>query len=207
MSAIKVVVYASDPITRVGLTAHIESLRQFDLVSPQHGRSSAAIVVASVPTADIATIELLRGLHTPGTRFCLVVDAGWYLDYSLAVEHGVRGVLWRADFTPARLARLIRLVDEGKADFPSELQSGLLDHMLRIQREVLAPRGLTTSGLQAREVDVLRLASEGFSLTEISQKLSYSERTVKNIFYGLTKRLNLRNRMHAVSHAIRAGLI
>ncbi|WP_256069858.1 MULTISPECIES: LuxR C-terminal-related transcriptional regulator [unclassified Streptomyces] len=38
-------------------------------------------------------------------------------------------------------------------------------------------------------------------------KLSYSERTVKYILYGLMKRFSLRNRAHAVSYAIRAGII
>lgn len=207
MSTIKVAVHADDPITKAGLTAHLVSFRQFDLVTPQHGEPASAIVVASVPAADGAAIDLLRGRHTGQTRFCLVVEKGWYLDYALAVEKGVRGVLWRADATPERLARLIHLVHEGKADFPADLQSGLLNHVLRIQQDVLAPRGLTSSGLQAREIDVLRMASEGLTITEIAREMSYSERTVKNIFYGVVQRLNLRNRTQVVSYAIRAGLI
>jgi hypothetical protein len=68
------------------------------------------------PPGDV--VVLVTGRRTPaayGTSrvsFCLVVEDGWYVDYSVAVENGVRGVLWRTDFTPARLARLIRLVHE-----------------------------------------------------------------------------------------------
>ncbi|WP_239013681.1 response regulator transcription factor [Streptomyces sioyaensis] len=51
------------------------------------------------------------------------------------------------------------------------------------------------------------MVSEGKELAEIAAKLCYSERTVKYILYGLMKRLQLRNRSHAVSYAIRAGLI
>ena len=36
---------------------------------------------------------------------------------------------------------------------------------------------------------------------EIASKLSYSERTVKNVMHGLTTRLHLRNRAHAVAYA------
>lgn len=207
MSAIKVAVHADDPITKAGLTAQLASFRQFDLFTPQPDEPASAIVVASVPAADPTTIDLLRGRHARQARFCLVLEKGWYLDYSVAVENGVRGALWRTDATPDRLARLVRLVHEGKADFPADLQRGLLNHVLRIQRDVLSPRGLTSSGLQAREVDVLRLASEGLTVPEIARKLSYSERTVKNIFHGVIKRLNLRNRTQVVSYAIRAGLI
>jgi DNA-binding NarL/FixJ family response regulator len=207
MSTIKVAVHADDPITEAGLTAQLASSRQCDLVTPEYDEPGSAIVVAVVRVADRTTIDLLSERYAGQTRFCLVIEDGWYVDYSVAVERGVRGVLWRPDATPARLARMIRLVHQGKADFPADLQSGLLNHVLRIQRDVLAPRGLTSSGLQAREVDVLRLASEGFTVTEISRKLSYSERTVKNIVHGVMRRLNVRNRTHLVAYVIRAGLI
>lgn len=58
-----------------------------------------------------------------------------------------------------------------------------------------------------REVDVLRLPSYGFSLQEISKNLSYSQRTIKNIIHSVIKNHNFRNRTHAVSFALRSGLI
>jgi DNA-binding NarL/FixJ family response regulator len=79
--------------------------------------------------------------------------------------------------------------------------------MRRTKDEILVPNGLTAYGLTSREVDVLRLVSEGWDLEEVGHKLNYSERTVKNVLYALMKRLKLRNRAHAVSYAIRCGLI
>ena len=67
--------------------------------------------------------------------------------------------------------------------------------------------GAPTSGLAPREVDVLRLVAEGLDTVEIAGKLSYSERTVKNVMHGLTTRLRLRNRAHAVAYALREGYI
>ncbi len=37
--------------------------------------------------------------------------------------------------------------------------------------------------------------------------MAYSERTIKNIIHEVTRRLNLRNRSHAVAYAVKAGLI
>ncbi len=54
---------------------------------------------------------------------------------------------------------------------------------------------------------MLRLMADGMDTAEIAQKLCYSERTVKNVIYGVTSRLNLRNRPHAVAYAMRAGAI
>ena len=72
---------------------------------------------------------------------------------------------------------------------------------------MLAPRGLTFSGLTDREVRVLRLLAEGFDTAEVGRQLFLSERTVKNVVHDVTSRLNLRNRTHAVAYALRQGLI
>jgi len=77
----------------------------------------------------------------------------------------------------------------------------------RMRKDVLEPNGLTLSGLAARECDVLRLVAEGFGTEEIAAKLCYSERTVKNVLYGLMTRCGLNNRAHAVAYALRAGAI
>jgi DNA-binding NarL/FixJ family response regulator len=61
--------------------------------------------------------------------------------------------------------------------------------------------------LTDREIEVLRLLSDGLDTNEVSQRLYYSERTVKNIIHDVTSRLDLRNRTHAVAYAIRQGLI
>jgi len=54
---------------------------------------------------------------------------------------------------------------------------------------------------------VLRLVAEGWDTAQIATKLSYSERTVKNVLHDVTTRLQLRNRSHAVAYAMREGLI
>src|SRR5436309_792731 len=77
----------------------------------------------------------------------------------------------------------------------------------RMQREVLGPLGITSTGLYPREVEVLRLMAEGLDTTQIAHRLVYSERTVKNVLHGLMTRMHLRNRPHAVAYALREGLI
>lgn len=61
--------------------------------------------------------------------------------------------------------------------------------------------------LRSREVAVLQLVAEGYDTAEIARTLSYSERTIKKVLHDMTKRLQLRNRSHAVAYAVRAGFI
>ncbi|MGH9123899.1 MAG: helix-turn-helix domain-containing protein [Acidimicrobiales bacterium] len=61
--------------------------------------------------------------------------------------------------------------------------------------------------LSPRDVNVLRLLSEGRSTAGIADDLAYSESTIKNIIHDLVSQLGARNRAHAVAMAIRAGLI
>jgi DNA-binding NarL/FixJ family response regulator len=88
-----------------------------------------------------------------------------------------------------------------------DLLGKLLEQMSRLQRDVLAPRGLGPQGMSEREVEVLRHLSEGFDTAEIAEAMSYSERTIKNIIHEVTRRLQLRNRSHAVAYAMKAGII
>ena len=95
----------------------------------------------------------------------------------------------------------------GDGTLPSDLLGRLLQQVGRLQRQVLAPRGLSFSGLSEREVNVLRLVAEGLDTGEIATRMSYSERTIKNVIHDATTRLQLRNRSQAVAYAMREGLI
>lgn len=62
------------------------------------------------------------------------------------------------------------------------------------------------SPLAPREEAVFRLVADGHTTSEIAAVLSYSERSVKNVIRDVTERLGLRNRCHAVAHAVRETL-
>jgi DNA-binding CsgD family transcriptional regulator len=58
-----------------------------------------------------------------------------------------------------------------------------------------------------RELEILRLLSEGLNTREIGYRIRFSERTVKSALHSLMTRLRLRNRTHAVAFAIRNGYV
>ncbi|MGW1564360.1 LuxR C-terminal-related transcriptional regulator [Streptomyces sp. NPDC002144] len=200
-------IHPPDPLTRAGLISSLKSDRRFVEV-PVDEPHEADLMVVALDTVDAEALDLLPTLcDRPEARFVLVVGRQWIANVSTAVDRGVRAVLWRDSFTPQAFIRTLLTVASGGGSLPPALQGTLLEQVQWTHREVLTPRGLTASGVTPREVDVLRLVADGQELSEIARKLSYSERTVKYILYGLMKRMQLRNRAHAVSYAIRSGII
>ncbi|MEU3341149.1 response regulator transcription factor [Streptomyces sp. NPDC006668] len=204
---VRVKICEPDPLTRFGLVTHVREEPRMTLVPPVKDQS-ADVIVLTVGNADDQALDTLRQLAFPASARSLVLVTGsWTVDMHAAIELGVRGVLLRCAFTWASFDEAVYAIARGEGAFSSELQGMLLDQMERTIKDVLAPRGLTACGLSTREIDILRLVADGCDLEDIAEKLRYSERTVKNVLYGLMKRLNLRNRAHAVSYAIRAGVI
>jgi DNA-binding CsgD family transcriptional regulator len=61
--------------------------------------------------------------------------------------------------------------------------------------------------LTPRQIDCLRLLSQGFSSMMIAEDLQISKHTVNKYFLSICRRLNVRNRTQALALAIRLDLI
>lgn len=199
-------VYAEDPVSREGVRGQLQ-LRDDVRVLPDDG-STPAVRIIAVDRLDESTARTVRRFRAQGAeRILLVVcdidDAG----LMAAVAAGVGGVVWRHEATGDELARAACTVAEGEATLPPDVVARLLTAVGRLQQRVLVPNGLTPSGLSIREIEVLRLVAEGCDTAEIADRLSYSERTIKGILHDVKTRLHLRNRTHAVSYAMREGLL
>jgi DNA-binding NarL/FixJ family response regulator len=204
---IAVATYAEDPVLRAGITHQLRSRPEVELVAAgEEDHATVALVVVDQVGED--AVRLLRRLRRTATvRTALVVGRFEPAALRTAIECGVAAVLRRAEAEEHRLISVITAVARGEGVLPGDVLGQLLDHVGQLQRAALDPRGVTLSALSAREADVLRLVAEGFDTTEIADKLSYSERTIKNILSEINTRLRLRNRAHAVGYAMRSGLI
>ncbi|MFT3833014.1 MAG: LuxR C-terminal-related transcriptional regulator [Micropruina sp.] len=205
IAGIPIYIHARDPISRAGLSAQLQLRAEMQVVD----RVTEALV--AVVVADVVDDETTRDLkmlvkdHRP--RLVLVVGTVDDAALVAAAEAGVVGLLRRCDATPDAVARVIGKAAAGDGEVPADLLGRLLEQVGRLQRQVLAPRGLTFTGLTPRETEVVRLVADGLDTSEIALRMSYSERTVKNVLHDLTTRLQLRNRTHAVAYAVREGLI
>jgi DNA-binding NarL/FixJ family response regulator len=200
-------IFASDPISKAGAVGQLRTRPEINIVGDgELDRAQVAVVVTDV--VDEETLKVLRAMQRGGVpRTVLVATLLDDAAVVAAAEAGVSGLVRRSEATPERLADVLVRIATGEGEVPSDLLARLLDQVGRLQRQVLAPRGLVFSGLNDRETAVLRLVAEGHDTAEIADRLAYSERTVKNVLHEVTTRLQLRNRSHAVAYALREGLI
>ncbi|AWW43148.1 LuxR family transcriptional regulator [Streptomyces sp. AS58] len=200
-------VRTSDPISEAGIVAALKTRAEIWITDGgQTTPGTVALIVADEMNDEALT--LLRTVRGKGMQQVIAVvseldDAG----LMLAVESGIAGLVRRREATADRLVQVIESVHRGAGVVPPDLLGRLLKQVSQVQQQILAPRGLRFNGLTDRESDVLRLVAAGLDTREIAQRLSYSERTVKNVLHDVTHRFQLRNRSHAVAYAIREGLI
>lgn len=207
MSDIHVYVYAEDPVSEAGLEAQLRGQPGVRLVD-EAGVDEAQVALVSTAVMDEAALRVARAIQRNGCpRVVLVIADLEEGDALQAAEAGVVGMVRRSSATTAEIIGAIRSAARGEGTVPADLLGRLLRQVHDVQREVLAPRGFSFSGLADREVEVLRLVADGCDTKEIAGELCYSERTIKNVIQDVTRRYGLRNRSHAVAYALRQGLI
>ena len=203
---VAVAVTAFDPISQAGIASQLRFRQEVQLVGPGDGEQPAVAIVV-VDRVDEQAVQTIRAAQRGGARVVVVASQVEGADLLAAVEAGCCGLLRRTEASPEQLVMAINAAAAGNGTLPPDLLGRLMQQVARLQRDALAPRGLTPVGLSKRELHVLRLVADGHATSHIARELAYSERTVKNILHDVTTRLQLRNRAQAVAYAVREGLI
>jgi DNA-binding NarL/FixJ family response regulator len=201
-------VWCDDPITADGAAAALRRYTELELLPRNDFHADVVVLVIDDVTEDtLATLRDIAAARAPGAAVVLVAHDVRQRHLLRAIDHGVTSVVPRERADADRLVRAVWHSAHGRADLPAELTGWLVEHVRTIQRDVLAPRGLTPAGLEPRELEVVRLLADGLDTGQIAQRLNYSERTVKLVLHAMMARLRLRSRPHAVAHALRSGAL
>lgn len=203
----KTLVKAPDPLTHSAVSGQLGAAPDIEVVAAgSSGPADVGVFVTERMTVEVTSAlrRMKSSLRIPVVLIPSEID---HADLFTAVECNVVAVLPRAAATSERIQEAVLTAVSGGGMLPTQLLGELLRQFERMQREVLSPHGLHTSGLTPREIDVLRLMSDGLDTAEIAVRMCLSERAVKRVVFGVTQRLNLRNRPHAVAYALRSGVI
>lgn len=192
-------VSAASPVVRAGLEAVVSSSPAIHLLGNSPGppelfrrldQTQPDVLLLDADSRDHDLPSTLRAIAAQQSGIVLLVDdAGPHY-----VKAGARGVLPHGASEREILAA-IEAVAAGLIVMPPEILEAQTDR-------VPAERILT-----AREIEVLRLLSEGHANKEIAFRLGLSEHTVKFHVTQVFNKLNVSSRTEAVTAGLRQGLI
>ncbi|URN14136.1 LuxR C-terminal-related transcriptional regulator [Streptomyces radiopugnans] len=170
------------------------------LAPPTEASARDTVVVAVAATVEDALAAAPPTAH----RLLTVCDTVSPTALRRAIGAGALAVLRSADLTPDQLLAAVHDAHHGIGRIPYTALVQLLGGADGQRRGGAPP---APPALTARQTAVLGLMAEGHGNAVIARKLSCSEHTVKNVIYELMARLQVRNRAHAVAHAVRHGLV
>lgn len=167
----------------------IEAVEQFE-----HTRPDVSVFDLEMPrSSGLEAIGKIRAKH-PQARIVVLTTYAGDERVHRALEAGASAYVLKDAETEVVL-EAIRRVHAGGAFIDPTAAAELARH--------------ATSGaaLTAREIDVLRLISQGKSNKEIAADLFVAESTIKTHVATIYEKLKVTDRTEAVVHAIRRGII
>jgi DNA-binding NarL/FixJ family response regulator len=216
-SAISVVIADDQDLVRAGLRMIVEATEDIVVVAEAaHGQ--AAIDLAARYRPDVVLMDVrmpqMDGIHAtqwlhehmpepPRVLMLTTFDSDDAV-YA-ALRAGASGFLLKSA-PPARLVDAIRCVYAGEALLAPAITRRLIEAQLsRVQPDGDLLRRL--DALTARELEVLTLVGRGLSNSEIAEKLTISEATVKTHINRMFAKLAITERVKAVVLAYETGLV
>ncbi|MGH7826456.1 MAG: response regulator transcription factor [Candidatus Binatia bacterium] len=214
MGSITIVLADDYPIVRQGIRALFDKQEGFEVVGEaDDGLEALRLVETLKPTVLVTdlTMPSLNGLEVARqitrrrlkTRI-LVLSMHSDEHYVLqALKNGAAGyVLKGCGF--AELVRAIRVVVRGERYLPTPYSHAAIEAYLESPKR---SNGDPYENLTNREREVLQLAAEGLSNTEIGGRLFISVRTVEVHRSHLMHKLSLRSPADLVRYAFEKGLL
>jgi DNA-binding NarL/FixJ family response regulator len=201
---VTLVIIDDHPVVRDGLCAMISADPDIQIVAEagtgaeglaviQRLRPMVALIDLLLP--DIEGWEVIKRIRagSSDTAFLVLTTLVGDEEIYRALEAGARGYLFK-DMARKELVHAIHEVARGQRFIPQPVGNRLADALPR-------------TGLTEREIEVLQAVAAGMRNKEIAFRLGVSEATVNSHTKHIMEKLNVTDRTHAVTTALRRGII
>ncbi len=201
---IRILSVEDHPVFRQGLATIIETEPDMILVA-QAANGVEAIEEFRRHRPDITLMDLrlpgtngtdvlisIRG-EFPDARIVMLSSSDSDGEIQRALRSGAAGYILKS-MPQDQLLATIRSVHSGKRHIPTEVAALIAEH-------------LGEEDLTARELAVLQLIRDGCKNKQIADRLSISENTVNFHIKNIVDKLGANDRTHAVTIAVRRGLL
>jgi DNA-binding NarL/FixJ family response regulator len=165
------------------------------------------MIISDISMHGMNGIELTRIMTEsfPGVHVLILsmhLEENYIVD---CVRLGARGYLPK-DIPPRELVKAIREIYAGGTYFSHEISNiGFKSYIRHTKMEEKKARLL--ENLTEREIEIIRLVTEGLMNKEISDRLNISVRTVDNHKSNIMKKLDLKSSVDIVKYAIKNEIV
>lgn len=210
----RVLIADDHELARAGLRGMLESERSLELIGEAtNGREALELCLQNQPDLVLMDVRMpeMDGLAATRaikdvcpTTSIIIVTMHENPDYLIAaIRAGAAGYLLK-DTSRRELLSAIRQVLRGESFLNTELTQQLLH---RLASETRTTEELIPDPLTPREMDVLKLLTQGQTNREIAQNLIISAGTVKVHVEHIIAKLKVSDRTQAAVRAVELGLI
>ena len=216
---ITVLLVDDQPLIRLGFRMVLGSTPDLELVGEADDGETAVqltrrldpdVVLMDIRMPRLDGIEATRQITTLAPRSRVLILTTFDLDeYAFsALNAGASGFLLK-DADPAELIGAVRTISRGDAVIAPRMTRRLLDtfaHQMPTPTRQAAVPDNNLAKLTPREREVLAEVAAGHSNSEIADRLTVAETTVKTHIGRILTKLELRDRVQAVIFAYQNGL-
>ena len=211
--SIRVMVVDDQTMVRAGFRLLLADEADIDVVAEaSNGRDAVAQAARFRPDVILMDIRMPEMDGLEATRRILASDAEARVlvlttfdldDYVFeALRAGASGFVLK-DEPPEQLISAVRTIAAGDALLSPTVTRRVIRRFATVRRQAPPP---AVAELTPRELEVLRLISQGMSNAEIGEELFISDTTVKTHVTRLLQKLALRDRAQAIVLAYQTGL-
>jgi DNA-binding NarL/FixJ family response regulator len=214
LAKINVFIVEDDAVTRDSLRARIEAHPRLR-VGAAHGTAAEGIaallaarphvLLVDLGLPDGNGIDVIRAAlrRHPDLPIMVITVFGNEKRVVAAIQAGASGYLLKDDPTHEISAAIELLLQGG-----SPISPAIARHLIRhFQERGDPPSVAQRETLTARELEVLALATKGFSYPEIAQLLGLSTNTIASYTKHIYEKLAVGSRSEAIYEASRLGLL